>query len=169
MVGVGGAIGQADVKDDKLGPPPFGIHNALGVRIKIMARFQVGTDEKDDIGMFVVGAGAVRTHPKMVSGASPGRADIGMRVVAIDTPGGQDALGVAILARAANVVHDFVATAFLERPPEAAGNITERLVPGDLLPLPLATFSRPFQGVEDAIRIVDLVECGWALGAVPAP
>ena len=169
MVGVGGTIGQADVKDDELGPTPLGVHNALGVRIKIMARFQVGADEKDHVGMFVVGAGAVRTHPKMIPGASPRRANIGMRVMAIDTPGGQDALGITILARAANVVHDFVVTAFLERSPKAAGNITECLIPGDLLPFPLATFSRPFQGVENAIRIVDLVECGWALSAVPAP
>ena len=72
MVGVGGAIGQANIKDDELGPTPLGIHNALGVRIKIMARFQVGADEQDDIGMFVVGAGAVRTHPEMISGTSPG-------------------------------------------------------------------------------------------------
>ena len=91
-----------------------------------------------------------------------------MRVVAINTPGGQDALGIAILAGPANVVHDFVAATLLERPPEAAGNITERLVPGDLLPLSLATFSRPFQGIKNAVRVVDLVECGRALGAVPA-
>ena len=91
-----------------------------------------------------------------------------MRVVAIDTPGGQDALGVPILTRPANVVHDFVVTVFLERSSQTAGNIMQGFVPGDLLPLALAAFARPFQGLEDAIRIVDLVECGRALGAVPA-
>ena len=168
MVGMGGAIGQTNVKDDEFGPPPLGVHNALGVRIKIMARLQVSADEQYHLGMFMVGAGAVGTHPEMIAGAGSGRADIGMGVVAIDTPGGQDALGVSVFAGPTDMVHDFVVAVFLKRSPHTTGNIMQGFAPGDRLPLPLSTFSRSFQGLENAIGIADLVQCGRTLGTVPA-
>ena len=50
-----------------------------------------------------------------------------MAVVAVNTPCRQHALGVAVLAGAANVVHDLVATSLGDGGSDAASDLVERL------------------------------------------
>src|SRR3712207_8874222 len=50
-----------------------------------------------------------------------------------------------------------------DRRPDDAGDVIEHLAPGGLFPLALAALPRPPQRVEDALRIVDLVDRGRTL------
>src|SRR2546421_7143945 len=93
----------------------------------------------------------------------PGQA--GSQSVAIDAPGLQHALHVAVLARAADVVHHLRLAVFHDGRTDPGRDGVERLVPGAALPAPLAAPAGPLERVEDAVRVVDLVERGRPLGA----
>ena len=54
-----------------------------------------------------------------------------MGVVAVDAPRLEHPLGVAVLARPADVVHDLVVAVLHDRPPDAVADLVERLIPGD--------------------------------------
>ena len=62
--------------------------------------------------------------------------------------------------------HDLVVAILDDRLPQSSGDRVQRLVPADPFPLALAAFTDPVQGVEDPVRVGDLVEGGRALGAV---
>ena len=51
-----------------------------------------------------------------------------------------------------------VAPVLLNRGANAAGDVVQRLVPRDLLPLAPAPVSHALERLQDAIRVVDLVE-----------
>ena len=90
-----------------------------------------------------------------------------MAVVAIHAPGLDDPVGVAVLAGPAHVVDDAVLAL------QAAGahfraDLGHRLVPGDALPLARAPRPDALQRVEDALRVVGLVDGRRPLGAVAA-
>jgi hypothetical protein len=90
-------------------------------------------------------------------------------VVAVDTPAGEDALGEPVLTGPPDVDHDLVLPVLDQRRPDAGGDGVERLVPGDPLPPPLAPLPGALQGVQDPVRVGELVDRGGALGAVAAP
>ena len=92
-----------------------------------------------------------------------------MGVVTVDPPRLEDPIDVAVLAGPADVVHHRVAAILHERGADLGPDLLERLVPGDPLPLAGAPLAGPLHRVEDPLGVVDLVEGGWALGAVPAP
>ena len=73
-----------------------------------------------------------------------------------------------LVARAADVIHDLVAPALDERLSDARGDVVERLVPGDALPLTPAPRPDPLQRMADALGILDLVQGGRSLRAVAA-
>src|SRR5258708_2593848 len=93
------------------------------------------------------------------------RADVRVAVVAVDAPGLQHPVRVAVLARTADVVHQFVPAAFLDRGANAAADVAERLVPRDARPLACAALARAAQGIQDAVGILELVRRDDALGA----
>src|SRR6185295_16519757 len=127
------------------------LHDALGVRIEVVAGLQVRGDQQDDLGAGVVGAGPVDAAPELVAGARARGADVGVRVVAVHSPGGQDALGEAVLARPADVVHDLALAALDDRLADARREVVEHFVPGYLLPLPLTAAPDTAQWKEDAV------------------
>ncbi len=113
----------------------------------------------------MVRAGPVEAAPEHVAGARAAGADIGVAVVAVDAPGLDAAVGVAVLAGPADVVHDAVAP--LEAAgPHLRGDLGEGFFPGDTLPLALAAGADALERVEDAFRVVDLIVGGRPLGAV---
>ena len=90
-----------------------------------------------------------------------------MAVVPVDTPRVQYALDVAVVTRTTNVIHHLVVTALLERSTNASADLGQGLFPGDPLPLSLAAFTDSLQRIKDALRVIDLGDGGWPLGAVP--
>src|SRR5207237_7557127 len=76
------------------------------------------------------------------------------------------ALGEAVLARTADVVHHLVRAALDDRPADPARNVVERFVPRDALPLARAAGPGPAKRVEDPVRVGDLVQRRRALRAV---
>src|SRR5215468_3770207 len=105
--------------------------------------------------------------PERIARPRSRRTNIGVTVVAVDSPGMQDPLVIyEFVSRTANVVHDLVLAAFLQRAAYASTQIIQHLVPGHALPLPFTTLPCSAQWIEDALRIVDLIDGGWALGAV---
>jgi hypothetical protein len=114
----------------------------------------------------MVGARTVVAHPELVAGAAARGADVGVRVVAVDAPGREHALGVAVLPGAAHVVHHVVRPFLDERLANAPGDVVERRVPRDALPAVLAALAGAPQRKEDAVRVVDLVERRRPLRAV---
>src|SRR5439155_811989 len=78
----------------------------------------------------------------------------------------KDPLHQAVVPRSADVVHDLVVAAFLERPPDAPADVGQGLRPRDAGPAALAAPADALQGIEDPVRIVDLVQRRGTLGAV---
>jgi hypothetical protein len=89
-------------------------------------------------------------------------------VVPVQPPGLQDAVGIAVLARPAHVVHDFVPPVFQDRRADASADIGERLIPRHLPPLSRSSIAVAAQGIEDPVGILELVGGDDALRAGPA-
>ena len=138
------------------------------MRVEVVPRLEVRTHEKDDVRAGVVGTGAVHAEPELVAGAGAGGADVRVRVVPVDAPRGEHALGEPVLAGAPDVVHDLALPTLVDRGSDAGRDVGERLLPRDAHPLPLAACPRPLERVEDAVGVHDLVQRGRTLGAVAA-
>src|SRR5262247_2313956 len=107
--------------------------------------------------------------PEGVTRARARRADVRVTGVTVDPPGVEDALQIdELVARPPEVVHDLLLPAFHERCADAAGEVVERLIPRDALPLAAAARPHAPQRIEDALRVGHLVERRGALGAVTA-
>jgi len=91
-----------------------------------------------------------------------------MRVVAIDSPGRQYPLGVQVFARSAYVINHLVTTVLDYCAADPSGDAFQDLFPGYPLPFPFSPITDPAQGVEDPIRVGNLVQGSRALGTVPA-
>src|SRR5262249_47519484 len=95
------------------------------------------------------------------------RTNIGVAVVAVDSPRMQNALVVdKFVSGTANVVHDLVLAALLECTSYSSAQIVKHFVPGHALPLAFTALARAAQWIEDALRIVDLIDGGRTLGAI---
>src|SRR5215468_1994288 len=81
-----------------------------------------------------------------------------MRVMTIDAPRRQYPFRESIFARPTHVIHDLLPPVFQDRFANTRCHVVKYLVPADLLPLSGPTFSYSFQRMENAIRIVDLIE-----------
>src|SRR5579859_5360843 len=84
----------------------------------------------------------------------------------IHAPRAQHALHVAIVARSPDVVHHLVAAIFHNSGANRTGEGVQRLVPGRALPFALSALASALQGIENALRVVDLVDGRRAFGAV---
>ena len=125
-------------------------------------------DQEDHVGVLVVGRRAVVAAPHGVPEAGAGRADIGVGVVAVHSPGEQHALDEAVLTVPTHVVHDLFATVLFDRRADATGDIVENVIPRHALELGLPALTHPLHRVQDPLGIGGLVDRGRALGAVAA-
>src|SRR5215813_12766758 len=105
--------------------------------------------------------------PKRIARPRSRRTNIGVAVVAVDSPRMQNALVVdKFVSGTANVVHNLVLATFLQCAPNASAQIVKHFVPGHALPLAFTALARAAQWIEDALRIVDLIDGGRTFGAV---
>ena len=79
-------IGETHIEDDELRAARFPFHHPLRVRIEIVAGLEVGADEQNDVGVRMIGTWTIEAHPELISAARAGRADVRVRVVAVDAP-----------------------------------------------------------------------------------
>src|SRR2546423_687278 len=159
-------VREASVEDDELRAFGLRVHHALRVRVEVVARFEVRTDEEYDARVGVVGRGAVESHPELIARARRRRADVGVRVVAVNAPRRENPFRESVLARSAHVIHHLVVPPLSDGLAYARGDVFKRLVPTRLHPLALASFARAFEREEYAVGVCYLVECGRALRAV---
>ena len=108
VVGVRRGVREPHVEHDDLRAGVLALDDPLRVRVEVVTGLEVRADQEDDVGVGVVGARAVEAHPERVAGAAARRADVRVGVVAVDAPRRQHALGVAVLAGTADVVHHVV-------------------------------------------------------------
>ena len=166
VIGHAGGIGEARVHHRQLRPLHLALDDALRLRVEIVAGLQVRADQQNKARVGVVGRGTVHAAPDVVAETRRGGADVGVAVVPIHAPRAQHALHVAVVSWAPDVVHHLVAAVFDNGGANFGGEGVQRLVPGRALPLALAALARALQGIEDALRVVDLVDGGRAFGAV---
>ena len=169
MVGVGGGVRQPRVNTDNGGPGFFAFHDALSVGVEVVACFKVGGNKKDHLGVSEIGRWPVEAHPCGVAHSGPARTNIGVAVMAVNAPRVQDPFHVTVVAHAPHVVHDFVFAFFPKGFANAVAYFVEGLIPGDLFPEALTSCPDPFHRMQNAFRVFDLVNGGWAFGAVTPP
>src|SRR5437762_4433216 len=92
-----------------------------------------------------------------------------MTVMPIYAPGAKHTLHIAIVTRAPDMIHDLVTTVFDDSCADFGGECIQYLIPGSAFPFALSTFATTFQRVEDAFRIIDLVDGSRAFSAVASP
>ena len=80
----------------------------------------------------------------------------------------QHAVGIAVFARPADVVHHLVVAVFFEGSADASTDLSQRLIPADALPLSAAAFTGLLEREHDPLVVIDLVDRGRALGTVAA-
>src|ERR1700686_2582109 len=72
------------------------------------------------------------------------------------------------MPRTPNVVHDFVLAPFLQSQPNATSQIVEDFIPAHALPFSFSSLAGSPQGIQNALRIVYLVDCRRAFRAIAA-
>ena len=65
---------------------PNRILHPLRVRIEIVAGLEVRADEQNDVGVRMIGTRTIEAHPELIAAARARRADVRVRVVAVDAP-----------------------------------------------------------------------------------
>ncbi len=166
VVGMRGGVRKTRVEDDQLRAVGFAVDDALRVWIEVMARLEMRADQQDDFGVCVIGTGTIETHPELITFAAAGRANVGVRVVTVNAPGGEDAFGETIFTGPPDVIHDLVATIFDDRFANSRGDVVERFVPGGAFPFSFAAFAGALERIKNAIGIVNLIERCRTFGAV---
>src|SRR5947209_2300569 len=103
--------------------------------------------------------------PEQIAKARGRRADVGVRVVAVDAPGLQGAIHDEVVTRPSDVIHNFFAAALLKRLANAGAERFQHLVPRSTLPVSTSSRAGALHGIEDAIGIMNLIDGCRALGA----
>ena len=153
----------ADVFDSRgsmqISVPPFDLRldDPLRVRIEVVPGLEVRREQQDRLRVGVIGRRPVGAAPEEVPEPRRRGADVRVAVVAVDAPRLQHAVGVAVFAGTADVIHQLVPAVLDDRLADPPADVVERLVPRHLLPAPLAALAGAPQRVEDAVGIVELV------------
>src|SRR5713101_3706148 len=167
VVGHGGRIAQPRVHHAHLGPGHLALDDPLRVRVEVVPRLQVRRQQQDEARVAMIRRGPVEAVPEGIAGPRGGGADIGVAVVSVDAPGVEDALQIdELVPGPAQVVHDLLLPALDERLADAPADIVQDLAPGHALPLSCPALPGPLERVENALRILDLIEGGGSLGAI---
>ncbi len=170
QVGVRSGVRHPRVEDDELcAAADLALHDPLGVRVEVVPGLQMAGQQQDHLGVGVVRRRPVVAAPQRVAEPGAGGADVGVAVVPVDAPGLQEPLGEAVLPGAAHVVDHLVAAVLDDRGPDPRGDVVERLIPGDRLPLPAAPLADPAQRVQDPVRVGELVDRRRPLRTVAPP
>ena len=103
--------------------------------VEVVASLKVRRDQEDDLGIGEIRRRAIEAHPRLVANAGIRRANVGVRVVPINTPGREHALGVAIFSWTADVIHDLIAAAFGDGSANSTSDFAQRVIPTDAFPL----------------------------------
>src|SRR5579885_3143962 len=88
-----------------------------------------------------------------------------MRVVPINSPRLERAFHNEVMAGAANVVHDLLASTLLNGLPNARAERFHYLGPRRALPFAATARANTLHGIKNAIRILNLIDGGWTLRA----
>src|SRR5581483_1319740 len=96
-------------------------------------------------------------------------ADIGVRIVAVDSPGLQRAFHDEVMTGTAHVVHNFFPATFLDCFANAQAEGFEHLGPGGALPLAATARAHALHGIEHAVGIMNLIDGGGAFGTKASP
>ena len=158
-------VRQPRIDHDERGALRLALDDPLRVRVEVVARLQVRREQQDRLRVRVIGRWAIVAAPEEVAEPRRRRADVRVAVVAVDAPRLQHAVGVAVLAGAADVIHDFVAAVLDDRAAEARGDVVERLVPRHLLPAPAAALALALQRIQNPVGILELIRRDDALRA----
>src|SRR5215204_2777119 len=111
----------------------------------------------------------VDARPKGVTGARPGRTDVGVAVVTVNTPRMKNALVIEqLVAGAADMIHDLIAPLFQQRLAHTPGNVLQHFIPTDALPFPFAALADALQWVANALGVGHLIKCRRTFGAIAA-
>src|ERR1017187_3368499 len=89
-----------------------------------------------------------------------------MAVMPIHTPRAQYPLHVAVVPRSPDVIHHLIAPSLDKRGANFGGKGVQHFVPGRAFPLALATLTDTLQGIQDALRVMHLVDRRGTFGAV---
>src|SRR6266571_9565635 len=100
------------VKNNQLSAARLAIDHSLRMRIEIMTRFEVGTDQQNDFRICMIRTRSIEPHPQLITFACPRRADVRMRVVTVDSPSGENTFGETVFAGAADMIHDLLTAIF---------------------------------------------------------
>jgi hypothetical protein len=90
-----------------------------------------------------------------------------MAIVAIHSPGLDDAVGISIFARSSNMIDDTIGSAQLAFA-HSPGDLSQGLIPTDAFPFPFTAFANSLQGIKDAFRVIDLIMRRGSLSTVSA-
>jgi uncharacterized protein YigA (DUF484 family) len=162
------SVREAHVDGAELRAFELAVDDALRVRVEVVARLEVAREQQDELRVFVVGRRAVRAGPQRIAQARGAAAHVGVAVVAVDAPALQHAIHVAVVTRAADVVHDLGLAPFDECAPNLRRERVEHVVPAHALPLARAARTNALHRVEHAAGVLYLIERRRSLGAVAA-
>ena len=150
-------VREPRIDRDQRGAVRLRLHDSLRVRIEVVPGLEVRRQQQDRPRVRVVGRRPVRARPQEMPQPRRRGADVRVAVVAVDAPRLQHAVGVAVLARPADVIHQLVAPSLHDRLADPAADVGERLVPRHPLPLAFAALAGAPQRIKDAIGILELV------------
>src|SRR5260370_41798958 len=106
MIGVRRGVGKTCVKDDQLRSAGLAVDDALRVRIEVMAGFEMRANQQNDFCVRVIRTGTVETHPQLITFARTRRANVGVRVVPVNTPRRENSFRETIYPRPPAVAND---------------------------------------------------------------
>jgi hypothetical protein len=89
--------------------------------------------------------------------------------VAVHTPGLDYSLGITLVSRATHMINNGVVTLCFQGIVYLPSNVVQGGFPGYFLPLTGPSLPFPFQGIKNALLIVDLVNGGRAFGTKSPP
>src|SRR5258708_5363767 len=89
-----------------------------------------------------------------------------MAVMTINAPSTQHTFHVTVMARTAHMIHNLVTAILDNRSANFTGKGLQHLVPSGALPFAFAALTRAFQGIQDALGVIHLVDGGRAFSTV---
>src|SRR5437879_6207248 len=108
----------------------------------------------------------IKPHPQLITFAGSGRTNVRVRVMAVNSPGGQNAFGEAVFARSPDVIHDLLTTIFDDGFAYSCRQIVEYFIPANPLPFAFTAFAGALQRIKYSIGIGDLIERRRSLGTI---